>query len=114
MVRRWLEQRGAEMPPPAWIPKFGVVVDEAACGFLISMAPGVKMIECIAADPKLSKEARGRSIGRLLDVLETLISSHEGPQGARVLAALPEMRLRFFERGYQSHGEYTLFSKTWR
>lgn len=110
LVKKWLEAHGLKVPDKRLFYDFGLVVENAAIGFLCKTNSGGAWIDHVVADPVLDKKFRDEAINTLFVLLEKE-AVDDGFVMVSALATLPAMRRRFERGGYSKHGEFGLYYK---
>jgi hypothetical protein len=106
----WLADKAIPKPNPAFLSSIGLVIDHCAIGFLFMTNSKLCIIDCISADPKISKERRSQALNYLLKTLEE-IASEQGYKIVQMWTALPKMKDRLISLDYIDRGPHTIFTK---
>lgn len=68
----WMQKRGLAIPDPRHLPPTGVIVDNAACGFLVKCDNNSAIIDFLISNPDIPDEQRAEAID---EVMTTLIDT---------------------------------------
>lgn len=69
VLKSWFQARGMATPPPSALPALGVIVDNAAAGFLIQSDTSVAVIDFYISNPKIEAHRRDAALDHVTETL---------------------------------------------
>lgn len=68
-ICNWMNERGIKAPPFEELPPTGLIVDNIACGFLITTDNGYGILDYFLSNPSMPLRARAQAIDEIAGLL---------------------------------------------